>query len=129
MNPTIYTAEVGDQLTVLRRGLPFLPQLSHHGSPTRRWSGPLSYPIRCSLCMVDRRRGLRFTSARSPKAVAVNLVGPGDGERDVGAPESRLETGAALGPSNGPRVLLGVFLQDHSASRLLVGLKRDDSSD
>ena len=88
MNPTIYTAEVGDQLTVLRRGLPFLPQLSHHGSPTRRWSGPLLYPIRCSLRTVDRRRGLRFTSARLPKVVAVDLIDRGDGEREAGAPES-----------------------------------------
>ena len=128
MNSTIYTAEVGDQLTVLRRGLPFLSQLSHHGSPTRRWSGPLSYPIRCSLRTVDRRRGLRFTSARSPKAVAVDLVDRGDREREAGAPESRVRTGAALGPSNGPRVLLGFFtrLQHESAP---VGLKRDDSSD
>ena len=109
MNPTIYTAEVGDQLTVLRRGLPFLPQLSHHGSPTRRWSGPLPYPIRCSLRTVDRRRGLHFTSARLPKVVAVDLVDRGDGEREAGAPESLLGTGAAPGPSNGPHVLLGFF--------------------
>ena len=123
MNPTIYTAEIGDQLTVLRRSLPFMPQLSHHGSPTRRWSGPPLYPIRCSLCTVDRRRGLGFTSSRSPKAVAVDLVDRGDGEREVGTPESQLGAGAAPGPSNGPCVLLEGFLQDYSASQLLVGLK------
>ena len=78
---------------------------------------------------MDRRRGLHFTSARLPKVVAVDLVDRGDGEREAGAPESRLGTGAVPGPSNGPRVLLGDFLKDYGASWLLVGLKRDDSSD
>ena len=71
---------------------------------------------------MDRRRGLYFTSAQSTKAVAIDLVDRGDGEREAGAPESRLGMGAAPGPFNGPWALMG-FLQDYVTPRLLVGPK------
>jgi hypothetical protein len=83
MNPTIYKVEVGDQLTVLQRGLPFLHQHGHHGSPTRRWSGPPLNPICCGLLKVDHCCGFRFTSARSTEVAAVDLVDHDDGEKEA----------------------------------------------